>query len=81
MKNLEVIVSIDLEGDAGFRQVAQAAERAGLKVGPHGRSEGLGFLSGEIDADAVSKLRAIKGVLAVEVSRATPPIPPDSKVQ
>jgi hypothetical protein len=81
MKNLEVIVSVDLDAGIAFGEVAQAVERAGLNVHPHGRSEGLGFLSGVIAADAVHKLRAVKGVLGVETARTTKPIPPDSNIQ
>jgi hypothetical protein len=81
MDKIEVIVALDDVSKAERRAAVQAAVRVGLAVDPQSRSSELGYLSGSIDASALPKLRAIKGVLSVEKSRAFAPIPPDSDVQ
>lgn len=69
-------------GDAHLRrfdEVARAAEAAGLRI--EQRLDGIGVLTGQIDAKALGRLRAVPGVEGVEQERRVGIAPPDSTVQ
>lgn len=77
---LEVNVLVDDDHLAKIDEVASELSREGLSVGKTLRS--VGVITGSVaDSGATEALRAVAGVVGVEVNRDVQLPPPDAEVQ
>lgn len=73
---VEVVVSVEVEG---FSEIVRRLRDAGLDVGEE--MPALGTVIGYATGGAISDLRRVPGVSALEVARHVQLPPPDSDIQ
>lgn len=79
MAKVRLSVSVSDSHLQHLGKIAKAAAKAGMKV--EQKLEGLGVLTGSIDASKVKQLHKIEGVSHVEEERKVKISPPDSSLQ
>ena len=75
----KVNVTVDERYQDRFAEVVKRAKKAGLKVDQE--LDSIYILTGSIDSEKVDKLRAVRGVAAVESDSDIQLPPPNSPIQ
>lgn len=76
---VEVVVTVEEGRLSQLSKIATQLERAGL-MDTHVLA-GIGVITGRVDADSLSRLKGVEGVLAVEPSGHVQIAPPDAPIQ
>jgi hypothetical protein len=75
----DVMILVSEADDAAFRRVEGALRAEGLDQMASQRA--IGTITGSVAADAIERLKAVPGVLAVEAAQTYQVPPPDSDIQ